>query len=575
MKKYFKILATALMAAAALSFLSCSEEDDNSSSPKSALDIASDSLFIASETADSYIELPLYAASSETVTVSWESSDDNIIYPNDPPAYATVQWTTVVPKEGNGSDSVKLTATLTDTQGNTKTKVFTVKVYQASAELSDDTVLKLASEKLAAMFTAPGLAWETRPLNNGFITAGTKDIAVDIEESDYVKGEAAAYGVQPQPPVVIGTYNGIYIYRNYIDQNVSIQAHLSYNGKTVDKTYKLFLPAVKEFNNGSSYYKIDNDSKTITVEEYEEDENGVPVLEMKKKYSFIADYKGASAVISFMKISSPDYKNGAWVTLEEDTLRYYTKYENTINAIIDFEKITAPSINDLYNVYKYLIPLLNGTEGIASREDFFSFIGSQSGISGLTEEVYNSLPAENKAQIIAGLISGIDTAKDTLVEKEHKLGLSAGATISEIAEALESYKQVELAARKAETPENVSFDFYMAYTTPTDTNKTGAYIVCNAKYDSSRAWYEQYAAYRFHDYNTDKTYSVSRNKIEFEDKDYSVYNGWKWNEDYTVFTSRNGSSSYNVSYNSTDNTITLSNGTVTKVLEYSGWAFDK
>ncbi len=115
----------------------------------------------------------------------------------------------------------------------------------------------------------------------------------------------------------------------------------------MDKTYKLFLPAVKEFNNGSSYYKIDNDSKTITVEEYEEDENGVPVLDVKKKYSFIADYEGASAVISFIKISSPDYKNGAWVTLEEDTLRYYTKYENVINAIIDFEKITDPSINDL------------------------------------------------------------------------------------------------------------------------------------------------------------------------------------------------------------------------------------
>jgi hypothetical protein len=574
MKKYFKILATVLMAAAALSFLSCSEEDDNSSSPKSALDIASDSLYIVSETADTVIELPLYAASSETVTVSWESSDNTVIRPQGYPAEAQIQLANVYPKEGNGSDSIKLTATLTDTQGKTKTKVFTVKVYQESAELSDDTVLKLASEKLAALFTAPGLAWIDKAYLRGSISAGSKNIAVDIEESDYVKDEGTVYSVQPHPPVVIGSYAGIYIYRNYIDQNVSIKAHLTYNGKKVDKTYKLFLPAVKEFNNSSSHYKIDNDSKTITVEEYE-NENGVPVLDEKKKYSFIADYEGASAVISFLKISSPEYKNGAWVSLEEDTLRYYTKYENVINAIIDFEKITEPSINDLYNVYKYLIPLLNGTEGIASREDFFSFVGSQFSISGFTEAAYNSLPAENKAQIIAGLISGIDTAKDTLVEKEHKLGLSAGATISEIAEALESYKQVELAARKAETPENISFDFYMAYTTPTDTNKTGAYIVCNAKYDSSRAWYEQYAAYRFHDYNTDKTYSVSRNKIEFEDKDHSVYNGWKWNEDYTVFTKRNVSSSYNVSYNNTDNTITLSDGTVTKVLEFSGWAFDK
>ncbi len=115
----------------------------------------------------------------------------------------------------------------------------------------------------------------------------------------------------------------------------------------------------------------------------------------------------------------------------------------------------------------------------------------------------------------------------------------------------------------------------MAYTTPSDANKTGSYIVCKAKYDSSRAWYEQYAAYRFHDDNPTYTYKVSRNEIEFGGSDFSVYDGWKWNEDHTVFTSRNGSKSFIVSYNSTDNTITLSDGSVTKVLEFSGWAFDR
>ncbi|GEM_PF-7044988 len=604
MKKSGKIIALLMSAAMIMGFFSCSAEDDSTS--KSALEIAASNLSVVSETAgDEPIDLPLFASggAKETVTVTWVSSDNSVI---DPYSFLDeyVQ-AAVTPKTGTGFDTVTLTATLTDSKGNKATRAFKVKVYQSSAAVSDSKILKMASDRLASILVAPGLAWSETAFN-GKISVNGEDVTVTFEESDDVKyiGTSALQSGEYKAVKIQGSDDGLYnyyigIFRTLYAKNVNVKAHLAYNGQTLDKTYKLNLPAITKITDdqGDIVYDYDAGKKIMTVTEYHDDGS----IDYIRKYSFVPDYEAGTAVISFMSMCEPAVTGNKFMNLKDYAHAEMEGYKLLINTFEAFEAKAAESKqtwNDVLNVAKLVLPVLADVENPTTAQ-VYAFLGQ--GLWGTKEELedegeevpeelttllnaigddtfteakYNELDADTKTLLLAYETQSVIETKALLITDPDLLGLPADSTYEQIRAALEQAEAVSLAYYQKRFPSSRTFDFFLNYTNDTTYTKEKLNLYTEAQFVETDEWYNQFGRY--------STYEESEGdwihyQIDCCDDEIiwasNDYEDGVWNKDHTTYTYSSGryGMSFTASGNKANRTATLAAYGQTPVeLEFSG-----
>lgn len=201
------------------------------------LENAYNALSIPQEIADEY-ELPTKISGFNAVTITWTSTETGIIDDSNK---------IILPSTSD--KNATLTATL-EYKGNSKTKVFSVKLIATSTELSDEEIVSLAKDQLTFIYDQNNYADQIVPVQNELQIRGK---TVTITWSKVGNDKHLKYD---------STKNQFTIHRDIIDTTNSVTANLSLNLASDTKIFPVPIarvPIIRTYGvstNGIDTYEI-------------------------------------------------------------------------------------------------------------------------------------------------------------------------------------------------------------------------------------------------------------------------------------------------------------------------------
>ena len=269
-----------------------SEEEQTLENAKSALTIQT-----VIEPTKNSITLPLSVTDYDGVTVTWSSENEAII---------SVAGN-VTHQEGEGEDTVNLTATLTY-NGSSTTKIFNVKVYRSGTSIDPDM---LTLESAASSISVPEQ-----------IETECESISLPSSVADY-DGVTVAW--TSENGTIISTDGTVCHQVGEGSDSVKLTATLSYNGKTFDKIFEVSVEQI------TTAMILERASASLSIKtNITKDENSIELPQTIAGYEGVAVYwtSSASSIISsegnVTHVAGTDYDS---VKLTA-TLRYGEKSVN-------------------------------------------------------------------------------------------------------------------------------------------------------------------------------------------------------------------------------------------------------
>ena len=460
MKVFTKIVAAAILTAAALGIMSCNTATSGGETPdtpnpqkindEATVKTVKDALTVQEIVgkAQNKIILP---KGGEGVTVTWKSNPDLIDSEGN-----------VTHKDGTGFDEVELTATITKGEASVK-KTFKVKVAQKNKELSLDELLESV----------------TIPVN--YDKTKYEDQDIDVQESILVEDKTVTIEYTSSNDEKHLKYNSstkkITVHRDIADETAQLSVKLTCEGKEKTKQIPVLIERIPEFiqvGGDTTTFAFDGTTLTKTVSHYPEYYNA--------KFAYTVDTKNETVTVS----KTHAFNTGKFLDKEE-TLNAYIKQISKI--ISDFKKAyIQPNLENFRN-------MINGLdwEQLKNDDELIDYILKKEKIrkhfDGITEtskkDDFKALSEDKKKKGIK-----------TYCEEELKR-LAAHYKISDTLPFYQMLEKLEAAAI-AETREYVSKDFFtntkFKYKVSSESDKTkypkGVWFEAERIYDENRSWYE-------------------------------------------------------------------------------------
>lgn len=213
----------------------------------------------------------------------------------------------VTHQNGDGSDTVKLTATLSY-NGKTTTKSFTMTVYQENAELSKQEILEAAAAKLSITYDGTTYGWQNVNLQTS-VTVEDKNVDVSWDT------------VSTDSHLTLSG-NTMSVIRDIADIPLSLKATLSYDGERYETTVPFTLTHIPEFVKTHTYSSTDIDTysyifdgSTLTcLMQHDNEEYGD-----EEVYSYTVDLRNKILAIKLIKLL--EYDDGILIEYTKETLR--------------------------------------------------------------------------------------------------------------------------------------------------------------------------------------------------------------------------------------------------------------
>ena len=462
------------------------------------------------------ISLPTTVSGYSDVTITWTSSDSEII---------NTATGAVTHKEGSDYDVVTLTATLTY-GGKTKTKEYSVMVTQKDKELTDDEILEAAKNEVVINYSGENFFEELEIPETVKVNGKTVNIAFAIPE-DSVNAKTNWKG-------------NVEIEKDIIEQTAKIILTLSYNEKTTTKDVSITVPAATEFIYNGYDYSSDELTQTETI-------TFDPSTKTLTREASWIGYVGTGTQYSYevlgnhkIKVTTIKVKSrGKWSTLEEMAEKYTSMYTEMIKLM----KNPPSTYSELYESFK-AVYLSNAGEGASymSEGEFLKMLGASK----------DDNEAKQKAVIQAYMSNYAES-----------MGLSDDYTIEDlIADEIENVI--------GSYPKNAVYSYkFCDQKDNTKSYPNGASINFEYQFDNTKTWYNQTGRFYYYDYNTYDSFTVY-SKSSYINIKGEEYNG-KWDKNYTTFTATSDSNdnplSEPFSITVTDNkdgTVTISGGILTE-----------
>ncbi len=274
------------------------------------------------------ISLPISISGFEDVTITWSSDNSSII---------TISQNTnscnaiVIHQDGDGSDTVNLTATLSY-NGETTTKSFAMTVYQENAELSKQEILEAAAAKLSITYDGATYGWQNVNLQTS-VTVEDKNVDVSWDT------------VSTDSHLTLSG-NTMSVIRDIADIPLSLKATLSYDGESYETTVPFTLTHIPEFifTETDTYYTDNTQYNRTKRYSYIFDGNIMKIIidwedehygteQDGEMYSYTADTVAKTITVTMTKYFVYD----TWYTKEE-LQDYYlqdlTEYCNNLRTLV-------------------------------------------------------------------------------------------------------------------------------------------------------------------------------------------------------------------------------------------------
>lgn len=285
------------------------------------------------------ISLPISISGFDDVTITW-SSDNSII---------TISQNTdscngiVIHQNGDGSDTVNLTATLSY-NGKTTTKSFTMTVYQENAELSKQEILEAAAAKLSITYDGTTYGWQNVNLQTS-VTVEDKNVDVSWDT------------VSTDSHLTLSG-NTMSVIRDIADIPLSLKATLSYDGESYETTVPFTLTHIPEFVKTTTYSSTDIntysyifDGSTLTLKEvYNRSDDGQEYIE-GDVYSLAVNLENKTLAIK--RIKRWDNHNGNIIEFTKDTYREYLTNYNAREISAWKQAYSNPTFENYCTMYNY------------------------------------------------------------------------------------------------------------------------------------------------------------------------------------------------------------------------------
>ncbi|MEE3314521.1 MAG: immunoglobulin-like domain-containing protein [Treponema sp.] len=235
-----------------------SEEERILGNAKSALTIQT-----VIEPTKNSITLPLSVTGYDGITVTWGSENEAIISADG----------NVTHQEGEGEDTVNLTATLTY-NGSTTTKIFNVKVYRSGTSIDPDM---LTLESAASSISVPEQ-----------IETECESISLPSSVADY-DGVTVAW--TSENGTIISTDGTVCHQVGEGSDSVTLTATLSYNGKTFEKIFEVSVEQI------TAAMILERASASLSIKtNITKDENSIELPLTIAGYEGVAVYWTSSAI---------------------------------------------------------------------------------------------------------------------------------------------------------------------------------------------------------------------------------------------------------------------------------------
>ena len=546
MKKSVLFVCSTLLSA--LLIISCDTPVQGGNNPSStiqqktqdelALETAVANLSIQTTVTNTETNITLPTSMNEC-TITWASSNTSII----------TTGGAVTHQEGTGSDTVTLTATLR--KGNyTNTKTFTVTVYQATVELTPAQILDAAANKL----TVP--SYNTNTYTAQQITLPTSvsvdDKTVTVTWTDSGDEHLSVSG------------NRATIIRDIGTVTRTLRATLTYDEQTKTKDVAITIACIPQFKKTASNreYTLQFDGTVLTKyvnATYESETSG-------ERYTYTVDYENDTITVTLNAIYSVYDGNLKWRNETEEkadmktaTEHFYAPYKTLCNN---------PTVEEA-KTYLHL----------TTEDEVLNYIG---------EFEWNE---ENPGEYFGEGITTLEQARALSTEQknaavqrwcDHCVGqwkwdldhISASYTDTTIG-IVDAHMREEINSNNRYIHEKFSSTHTYSYCI--ENNENNLWIKGNSVYDTSKPWYEQEFGSRWEnddDELLDVYYTPGAGalRVYIPGTDSASGEG-SFNSNYTTFTFDsyledsipNEYMTWNISFNETTKSLTISNGTDTQI----------
>ena len=486
-------------------------------------------------------------------TITWASSNTSII----------TTGGAVTHQEGTGSDTVTLTATLR--KGTyTNTKTFTVTVYQATVELTPAQILDAAANKL----TVP--SYNTNTYTAQQITLPTSvsvdDKTVTVTWTDSGDEHLSVSG------------NRATIIRDIGTVTRTLRATLTYAEQTKTKDVAITIACIPQFK---ETYSLDNAERTLQFDGTvltdlvvrTADENESPYIS-GNRYTYTVDYENDTITVAYNASYYVYDGNLKWRNETEEkadmktaTEHFYAPFKTLCNN---------PTVEEA-KTYLHL----------TTEDEVLNYIG---------EFEWNE---ENPGEYFGEGITTLEQARALSTEQknaavqrwcDHCVGqwkwdldhISASYTDTTIG-IVDAHMREEINSNNRYIHERFSSTHTYSYCIENKTNdsyttyENNLWIKGNSVYDTSKPWYEQesYSRWENDDGEFLQLYQTPGGagglRVDIPGTDSASGDG-SFNSNYTTFTFDsyledsipNEYMTWNISFNETTKSLTISNGTDTQ-----------
>lgn len=469
------------------------------------------------QTMDASFSLP--SSSNSEVNVVWASSNTELI---------SINGNTATVTRLNNDTVVTLTATITKGSAS-DTKAFTVTVLGTTHIWTDTEVLNYAREKLALSANV------------------TEDIT--LPASFNVDGNTVSISWGSDNEHISNT--GV-VSRDIVDVNVTLTATLTYESKTTEKSFTVIVLRLSEIVYENEYMKRSwTFDGTTAVYEYYDYEESETVPEYKKTFTYTVDQPNSTIRASLRTITEDgtDYTKQEYidflVELRMAVMGLYSSiYEEVAAASSISKDQTITYMRSILEISGISTSSLSDTEIIEECYDMFGFE---------SVEDFNAY-TNYKSAIEAYFIDMI-----AMLEQ------MTGQTFDSFSEAIAAYEDMLEADVIVEVAHEFYADVLFEYTI--SHYEDDYYFYTEAIFDDNKEWYEQYGTY-YGSAETGGDYiylelDALNNEFYFDDDGFGI----EFNSTFTQFTTQEDET-WNLSFDSSDNTLDINDGTNTYTLEF-------
>ena len=545
MKKSVLFVCSTLLSA--LLIISCDTPVQGGNNPSStiqqktqdelALETAVANLSIQTTVTNTETNITLPTSMNEC-TITWASSNTSII----------TTGGAVTHQEGTGSDTVTLTATLR--KGNyTNTKTFTVTVYQATVELTPAQILDAAANKL----TVP--SYNTNTYTAQQITLPTSvsvdDKTVTVTWTDSGDEHLSVSG------------NRATIIRDIGTVTRTLRATLTYAEQTKTKDVAITIACIPQFKKTASNreYTLQFDGTVLTKyvnATYESETSG-------ERYTYTVDYENDTITVTYNASYSVYDGNLKWRNETEEkadmktaTEHFYALFKTLCNNPTVEEAKTYLHLTTEDEVLNYI------GKFEWNEENPGEYFGE--GITTLEQARALSIEQKN-----AAVQRWCDHCVGQLKwDLDHNSASYTDTTIGIV----DAHMREEINSNNRYIHEKFSSTHTYSYCI--ENNENNLWIKGNSVYDTSKPWYEQEFGSRWEnddDELLDVYYTPGAGalRVYIPGTDSASGEG-SFNSNYTTFTFDsyledsipNEYMTWNISFNETTKSLTISNGTDTQ-----------